>query len=55
MLLHARSVAIFAGAIAEEVDRVAQLIAEAGTVTAEAAKKALMSLRTTQLEPKQDS
>jgi hydroxymethylglutaryl-CoA reductase len=45
MSLHARSVAIFAGAVGSEVVAVAQAIAQAGTVNLEQAKKALQTLR----------
>jgi hydroxymethylglutaryl-CoA reductase len=45
MSLHARSVAIFAGAEGSEVDEVARVIAQAGSVNLEQAKKALQSLR----------
>lgn len=55
MSLHARSVAIFAGASPVEVDQVARIISEAGDVTAEAARAALESLRGTPLESKHDS
>lgn len=50
MSLHARSVAIFAGALPAEVDQVAHIIAEAGDVTAKAARAALESLRGGPLE-----
>lgn len=45
MSLHARSVAIAAGATGAEVERVAEHIAELGTVTLDAAKAALASVR----------
>jgi hydroxymethylglutaryl-CoA reductase len=45
MSLHARSVAIAAGATGPEVEHVAERIATLGTVTLEAAKTALASLR----------
>ncbi len=41
MALHARSVALAAGAVDEEVERVAEMIVEARDVTLEAAKRAL--------------
>ena len=45
MALHARSVALAAGARGEEVERVATLIVEARDITLEAAKGALLVLR----------
>ena len=45
MSLHARSVAIAAGASASEVNRVAKMIAESGDVTVRAAEQALSTLR----------
>jgi hydroxymethylglutaryl-CoA reductase len=45
MALHARSVAIAAGAETDEVERVAARISELGAVTVEAAKAALTELR----------
>jgi hydroxymethylglutaryl-CoA reductase len=44
MALHARSVAIAAGATGENVERVAQAIAESGQVTVEAARAELHRL-----------
>jgi hydroxymethylglutaryl-CoA reductase len=44
MGLHARSVALAAGAAAHQVERVAALIVEARDVTIEAARKALSVL-----------
>ena len=44
MALHARSVAIAAGAAGENVERVAQVIAESGQVTVEAARAELHRL-----------
>lgn len=41
MALHARSVAIAAGAVGEMVERVAQAIAQSGQVTLEAARAEL--------------
>lgn len=55
MSLHARSVAIFAGAAPDEVEEVARTIAKAGNVTKMAAKAALASLRTTPHEAKEPS
>lgn len=55
MSLHARSVAIFAGANATEVDEVARIIAKAGNVTGEAAHAALASLRAGRLESEPSS
>jgi hydroxymethylglutaryl-CoA reductase len=45
MSLHARSVAVAAGAQGEEVERVAEKICEEGTVTLEAAEQVLAGLR----------
>jgi len=45
MALHARSVALAAGALAEEVERVATMIVEARDITLEAAQKALGIVR----------
>ena len=45
MSLHARSIAIAAGAVADEVETVAQEIVELGRVTLEAAEEALHKLR----------
>jgi hydroxymethylglutaryl-CoA reductase len=45
MRLHARNVAVAAGAKGNEVDAVAKKIADAGAVNAEAAKKALSEVR----------
>ena len=45
MSLHARSIAIAAGALAEEVEAVASSIAELGRVTLEAAQSSLAKLR----------
>ncbi len=45
MSLHARSVAVSAGAHPEEVDRVAEIIARAGTVTLAAAQATLQRMR----------
>jgi hydroxymethylglutaryl-CoA reductase len=45
MALHARSVALAAGAAGEEVERIAGLIVEARDITVEAAKRALGVLR----------
>ncbi len=45
MSLHARSIAIAAGAVAEEVEAVASSIAELGRVTLEAAQSSLAKLR----------
>jgi hydroxymethylglutaryl-CoA reductase len=45
MSLHARSIAIAAGAVAEEVEAVASSIAELGRVTLEAAQQSLTKLR----------
>jgi hydroxymethylglutaryl-CoA reductase len=47
MALHARSVAVAAGAVGGLVERVAQMIVEARDVTLEAAKRALMMARET--------
>ena len=44
MALHARSVALAAGATGGEVQRVAQMIVEARDITLEGAKKALLVL-----------
>lgn len=44
MALHARSVAVAAGAQGDRVDRVAQMIVEARDITLEAAKRALASM-----------
>jgi hydroxymethylglutaryl-CoA reductase len=41
MALHARSVAVAAGATGDAVERVAQIIVEARDITLEAAKRAL--------------
>ncbi|HEY1959217.1 MAG TPA: hydroxymethylglutaryl-CoA reductase, degradative [Polyangiaceae bacterium] len=46
MALHARSVAVAAGAIGDEVERVATMIVEARDITVDAATKALTVLRT---------
>ncbi len=46
MALHARSVAVAAGAIGDEVERVATMIVEARDITLDAASKALSVLRT---------
>lgn len=46
MSLHARSVAVAAGALGDEVEHVALAIVERGTVTLEAAQRALETLRT---------
>jgi hydroxymethylglutaryl-CoA reductase len=45
MSLHARSVAVAAGASGDEVERVALRIAELGTITVDAARRALGDLR----------
>lgn len=45
MRLHARNVAVMAGATGDEVDRVAGMIADGGAVSVEKAKEALASLR----------
>jgi hydroxymethylglutaryl-CoA reductase len=45
MSLHARSIATAAGAIADEVEAVAELIVELGRVTLEAAEESLHKLR----------
>ena len=45
MSLHARSVAVAAGALGTEVEAVAARIAEDGSVTLEAASRALSALR----------
>lgn len=45
MSLHARSVAVAAGASGDEVERVALAIAELGTITVDAAHRALAELR----------
>jgi hydroxymethylglutaryl-CoA reductase len=45
MSLHARSIAIAAGAVAEEVEAVASGIVELGRVTLEAAQHSLQKLR----------
>jgi hydroxymethylglutaryl-CoA reductase len=45
MALHARSVALAAGALGAEVERIAQLIVEARDITLEAARRALGILR----------
>ena len=45
MALHARAVAVAAGATGDEVGRVAHLIVEARDVTVEAAKRALLAVR----------
>lgn len=55
MSLHARSVAIFAGASAEEVDDVARIISQAGQVTGEAAQAALSTLRKSLSQSKDSS
>jgi hydroxymethylglutaryl-CoA reductase len=47
MALHARSVAVAAGAVGSMVERVAQMIVEARDVTLEAAKRALDAARAT--------
>jgi hypothetical protein len=46
MSLHARSVAVAAGAQGDEVERVAGVICEQGTITLRAAEQALATLRT---------
>ncbi len=46
MSLHARSVAVAAGAAGDEVDRVAAALSAAGEVTVEAARRAVAALRT---------
>ena len=46
MALHARSVAVAAGAVGDEVERVATMIVEARDITLDAASKALTVLRT---------
>lgn len=45
MALHARSVALAAGAVGEEVERVAEVISARGVITQEAAEHALLKLR----------
>jgi hydroxymethylglutaryl-CoA reductase len=45
MRLHARNVACEAGAVGDEIDRVAADVAEAGAVNLEAARAALAALR----------
>jgi hydroxymethylglutaryl-CoA reductase len=45
MSLHARSVAVAAGAQGDEVERVAEKICEGGTITLEAAEQVLATLR----------
>jgi hydroxymethylglutaryl-CoA reductase len=45
MALHARSVALAAGAVAAEVERIASMIVEARDITVEAARRALHVLR----------
>jgi hydroxymethylglutaryl-CoA reductase len=45
MALHARSVAVAAGAIGDQVERVAACIVEARDITLEGAKRALDLLR----------
>ena len=45
MSLHARSVAVAAGANGDEVERVALVIAELGTITVDAAARALAEIR----------
>jgi hydroxymethylglutaryl-CoA reductase len=45
MRLHARNIAVMAGATGDEVDRVAGIIAEWGTVSVEKAREALASIR----------
>ncbi|MFZ5894388.1 MAG: hydroxymethylglutaryl-CoA reductase, degradative [Myxococcota bacterium] len=45
MALHARSVALAAGAVGEEVERVAEVISARGLITQEAAEHALLKLR----------
>ena len=45
MSLHARSIAIAAGAVADEVEAVAAKIVELGRVTLEAAEESLKRLR----------
>ncbi len=47
MALHARSVAVAAGAVGSMVERVAQMIVEARDVTLEAAKRALAVVHAT--------
>jgi hydroxymethylglutaryl-CoA reductase len=44
MSMHARSIAVLAGAVAGEVDIVARIISQAGDVSVEAAKEALKNL-----------
>lgn len=55
MSLHARSVAIFAGATPDEVDEIARAIAKTGEVTARGAKAALAALRRAPLESNDNS
>ena len=55
MSMHARSVAVAAGAQGNEVIHVAQRIAEDKDVTLKAAKQALAALKTTPLEPRDNS
>ncbi len=50
MALHARSVAIAAGAVGEQVEHVAQAIAESGQITVEAARAELARQRTASLD-----
>ncbi|MGC4092330.1 MAG: hydroxymethylglutaryl-CoA reductase, degradative [Polyangiaceae bacterium] len=45
MALHARAVALAAGAVGEEVERVAEVISARGLITQEAAEHALLKLR----------
>jgi hydroxymethylglutaryl-CoA reductase len=52
MALHARSVAVAAGAIGDQVERVAACIVEARDITLEGAKRALEVLRQTSAERK---
>jgi len=54
MGLHARAVALAAGAVADQVERVAAMIVEARDITLEGARRALVVLtrrRTTASEP----
>ncbi len=55
MSLHARSVALHAGARPHEVDEVARRISSAGDVSTRAAEAALASLRGAPLEPEDNS
>jgi hydroxymethylglutaryl-CoA reductase len=45
MALHARAVAVAAGAVGEDVERVATMIVEARNITLDAAQQALSVLR----------